>query len=108
LNHDFKDNPCSHYGALERDHCIAGAKHAELRPQRPIDRRQLRQTAERNQAGRIDPGRVLDALAEAGAQAALLVLEVIPAFEQDDAEALADLRASAELWQAALTEGEAR
>ena len=65
-------------------------------------------TAERNQAGRIDPGRVLDALAEAGAQDVLLVLEVIPAFEQDDAEALADLRASAELWQAALTEREAR
>ena len=34
-------------------------------------------TAERNQAGRIDPGRVLDALAEAGAQDVLLVLEVI-------------------------------
>ena len=65
-------------------------------------------TAERNQAGRIDPGRVLDALAEAGAQDVLLVLEVIPAFEQDDAEALADLRASAELWQAALTERGAR
>ena len=30
------------------------------------------------------------------------------AFEQDDAEALADLRASAELWQAALTERGAR
>jgi hypothetical protein len=27
-----------------------------------------------------------------------------PAFEQDDAETLADLRASAEFWQAALTE----
>ena len=65
-------------------------------------------TAERNQAGRIDPGRVLDTLAEAGAQDVLLVLEVIPAFEQDDAEALADLRASAELWQAALTERGAR
>jgi len=65
-------------------------------------------TAERNQAGRIDPGRVLDTLAEAGAQDVLLVLEVIPAFEQDDAEALADLRASAELWQAALTERRAR
>jgi sugar phosphate isomerase/epimerase len=65
-------------------------------------------TAERNRAGRIDPGRVLDALAEAGAQDVLLVLEVIPPFEQDDAEALADLRASAELWQAALTERGAR
>jgi hypothetical protein len=33
---------------------------------------------------------------------------VIPAFEQDDAEALAHLRASAELWRAALTERGAR
>ena len=62
----------------------------------------------RDELGRIDPGRVLDALAEAGAQDVLLVLEVIPAFEQDDAEALADLRASAELWQAARTERGAR
>jgi sugar phosphate isomerase/epimerase len=65
-------------------------------------------TPERNEAGLIEPGRVLDALAEAGADDVLLVLEVIPAFEQDDAQALADLRASAELWQAALTERGAR
>ena len=32
----------------------------------------------------------------------------IPAFEQDDARALADLRTSAEFWQAALTERGAR
>ena len=61
-------------------------------------------TPERNQVGLIDPGRVLDALAEAGATDVLLVLEVIPAFEQDDAAVLADLRASAELWRTALTE----
>jgi sugar phosphate isomerase/epimerase len=61
-------------------------------------------TAERNAAGRIDPGRVLDALAAAGADDVLLVLEVIPAFEQDDEQVLADLRASAGLWKAALTE----
>jgi D-erythrulose 1-phosphate 3-epimerase len=61
-------------------------------------------TAERNAGGLIDPGRVLDTLAAAGAEDVLLVLEVIPAFEQDDAEVLADLRASAEFWQAALTE----
>jgi len=61
-------------------------------------------TTERNAGGRIDPGRVLDTLAAAGADDVLLVLEVIPAFEQDDAETLADLRASAEFWQAALTE----
>jgi D-erythrulose 1-phosphate 3-epimerase len=61
-------------------------------------------TAERNSAGRIDPGRVLDTLAQAGAEDVLLVLEVIPAFEQDDEQVLAELRASAALWTAALTE----
>jgi sugar phosphate isomerase/epimerase len=61
-------------------------------------------TPERNETGLIDPARVLDTLAEAGADDVLLVLEVIPAFEQDDAEVLSDLRASAELWRAALTE----
>jgi len=58
----------------------------------------------RRWSGLIDPGPVLDALAEAGADDVLLVLEVIPPFEQDDAQVLADLRASAEFWQAALTE----
>ncbi len=61
-------------------------------------------TAERNEAGRIDPGRVLDALAESGATDVLLVLEVIPAFEQDDAQVLADLQSSAQQWISALTE----
>jgi sugar phosphate isomerase/epimerase len=61
-------------------------------------------TRERNEHGLIDPGRVLDTLAEAGAEDVLLVLEVIPAFEQDDAGVLADLRASVEFWRAALTE----
>jgi sugar phosphate isomerase/epimerase len=61
-------------------------------------------TPERNEAGRIDPGRVLNALADAGAEDVLLVLEVIPAFEQDDEQVLAELRTSAELWEAALTE----
>jgi len=65
-------------------------------------------TPERNDGGIIEPGRVLDTLAAAGAEDVLLVLEVIPAFEQDDAGVLADLRASAELWRAALAEREAR
>jgi hypothetical protein len=38
----------------------------------------------------------------------LLVLEVIPAFEQDDEQVLADLRTSAELGKAAPTERGAR
>lgn len=63
-------------------------------------------TAERDSAGRIDPGRVLDALENAGAQDVLLVLEVIPPFEQDDAEVLADLKASVELWTGAIKQRE--
>jgi sugar phosphate isomerase/epimerase len=61
-------------------------------------------TSERNGAGRIDPRRVLDALADSGAEEVLLVLEVIPAFEQEDAEVLADLRSSATYWVSALDE----
>jgi D-erythrulose 1-phosphate 3-epimerase len=61
-------------------------------------------TSERNAAGRIDPGRVLDTLAESGAGDVLLVLEIIPAFEQDDGQVIADLRSSAEQWVGALTE----
>jgi sugar phosphate isomerase/epimerase len=61
-------------------------------------------TREHDETGLIDPGRVLDTLADAGAEDVLLILEVIPAFEQDDAAVLADLRASAELWKTALTE----
>ena len=61
-------------------------------------------TREHGETGIIDPGRVLDTLADAGAEDVLLVLEVVPAFEQDDEQVLADLRASAELWKAALTE----
>ncbi len=61
-------------------------------------------TAEHNQAGRIDAGKVLDTLSAAGAQDVLLILEIIPAFEQDDDQVLAELRASARLWQAALVE----
>ena len=61
-------------------------------------------TPERNDGGLIDPDRVLDTLERAGADDVLLVLEVIPPFEQDDAEVLADLRASAELWRGALSE----
>jgi D-erythrulose 1-phosphate 3-epimerase len=65
-------------------------------------------TAERNAVGRIDPGRVLDTLDDSGAQDVLLVLEVIPPFEQDDAQVLADLRASVELWTSAIKEREIR
>jgi D-erythrulose 1-phosphate 3-epimerase len=61
-------------------------------------------TPEHNATGRIDPGRVLDTLAAAGVADVLLILEVIPAFEADDAQVISDLRASAEVWRAALAE----
>jgi len=61
-------------------------------------------TAERNAVGRIGPGWVLDTLEDSGAQDVLLVLEVIPPFEQDDVQVLADLRASVELWTGAIKE----
>jgi D-erythrulose 1-phosphate 3-epimerase len=57
-----------------------------------------------NATGLVDPGKVLDTLAAAGATDMLLILEVIPAFEADDAQVLSDLRASAEVWRAALAE----
>ncbi len=41
-------------------------------------------TAERNAAGRIDADRVLEALGEGGVDESVLILEVIPPFEQDD------------------------
>jgi D-erythrulose 1-phosphate 3-epimerase len=59
-------------------------------------------TAERNAQGRIDAGRVLDALDASGAGEVALVLEVIPSFEQDDDLVLAELVASAEHWRRAL------
>jgi D-erythrulose 1-phosphate 3-epimerase len=61
-------------------------------------------TQERNRAGRIDPGRVLDTLADSGADDVLLVLEVIPAFEEDDEQVIRDLRESAAHWAAAMSE----
>ena len=61
-------------------------------------------TPERNATGLVDPGRVLDTLAGAGVADVLLILEVIPAFEADDQQVIADLRASAEVWRGALAE----
>jgi D-erythrulose 1-phosphate 3-epimerase len=52
--------------------------------------------------GRIDPPRVLEALAEGGAGDVDLVLEVIHPFEADERQVLSDLRESVEVWQTAL------
>ena len=60
-------------------------------------------TAERNRQGRIDAEHVLDALGEGGTQESTLILEVIPAFEQDDDAVVDDLARSVDYWRDALT-----
>ncbi|MGD0019138.1 MAG: TIM barrel protein [Candidatus Limnocylindrales bacterium] len=55
-----------------------------------------------NARGRIDADRVIDALGESGVEGLALVLEIIPAFEQDDAAVLDDLAASVDYWLEAL------
>jgi sugar phosphate isomerase/epimerase len=59
-------------------------------------------TPDRNSAGRIDADGVIDALGESGADDVALVLEIIPAFEQDDDSVLDDLEASLDYWRNAL------
>ena len=59
-------------------------------------------TAERNAIGRIEADRVIDALGEGGVQESALVLEIIPAFEQEDGAVLDDLVASVDYWREAL------
>ena len=59
-------------------------------------------TAAANARGRIDADRVLAALDRSGADEVALILEVIPAFEQDDDQVIEDMVASARYWKAAL------
>jgi hypothetical protein len=59
-------------------------------------------TAQRNQEGRIDADRVIDALGEGGVDRSLLVLEIIPPFEQDDTDVVDDLVATVEYWREAI------
>lgn len=59
-------------------------------------------TAAHARTGRIDPARVIDALAADGTVTGLLVLEMIPPFEQRDGAVLDELVASADLWRDAL------
>jgi len=59
-------------------------------------------TPETNATGIISAERVLAALDASGATDVALVLEVMPAFEQDDGQALADLVRSARYWRDAL------
>jgi sugar phosphate isomerase/epimerase len=59
-------------------------------------------TPGRNATGRIEPGRVLDTLAASGAEDVLLILEIIPGWEEDDGQVIEELRTSVELWKDAL------
>lgn len=59
-------------------------------------------TPERNRAGRIDADRVLDALEEGATEETALILEVIPAFEEDDGAVIDALVASVDYWREAL------
>jgi sugar phosphate isomerase/epimerase len=59
-------------------------------------------TAGYNARGRIDAGRVLEALDESGATQVALILEVIPSFEADDDSVLSELVESAAYWRNAL------
>jgi hypothetical protein len=52
--------------------------------------------------GGIDADRVIDALGEGGVEELALILEVIPAFEQEDGSVLDDLAASVDYWLEAL------
>ena len=61
-------------------------------------------TPERNAQGRIDAGRVLDTLAAAGSEDVLLMLEIIPGFEDADDQVRRDLQASVQYWRTALSE----
>ncbi len=45
---------------------------------------------------------MIDALGEGGVDETLLILEVIPPFEQDDASVVDDLVASVDYWREAL------
>jgi D-erythrulose 1-phosphate 3-epimerase len=60
-------------------------------------------TPEANARGRIEADRVIDALGEGGVEELALILEVIPAFEQDDDDVLDDLTASVVYWRDALS-----
>ncbi len=65
-------------------------------------------TPERNEQGRIDADRVLDALERSGADEVYLILEVIPPFEEDDDTVIADMVSSAHYWQAAMARRQGR
>lgn len=58
-------------------------------------------TRQRNATGRIEADQALAALDASGASGTALILEVIPPFEQDDDEVIAELEESVAYWRAA-------
>jgi len=61
-------------------------------------------TPETNRAGRVEAGQVLRAIEASGATDVALVLEVIPPFEADDDQVIAELRLSVDYWRQALAD----
>ena len=59
-------------------------------------------TPETNKQGRIDPARVIEALQSSGADKAVLMFEIMHAFEADEKQVLADIRMSVEQWRKVL------
>ena len=60
-------------------------------------------TPETNRTGRIEPGKVIEALKASGADDAILMFEIFHAFEEDEKKILADIRMSVEQWRKALS-----
>jgi D-erythrulose 1-phosphate 3-epimerase len=65
-------------------------------------------TPSHNARGRIEAGRVLEALAGAGVGRVSLILEVIPPFEADDRQVLDELGASVDYWKDAIGDRDTR
>lgn len=59
-------------------------------------------TGDRNRVGRIDADRVIDALGEGSVDECVLMLKIMPPFEQDDDDVVADLAESVDYWREAL------
>jgi D-erythrulose 1-phosphate 3-epimerase len=101
-------------------HCVPGTTGAERDPYAWLQRFgsrlaevQLQQSdgvadhhwafsAEHNATGVIDPDKVLQTLAAAGAETIDLIFEIIPSWEEDDVRVLEDLVYSVDLWRTAI------
>lgn len=59
-------------------------------------------TPETNKTGRIDPKKAVEAIRASGVEKAVLMFEIMHAFEEDEKKILDDIRQSAEQWREAL------